>query len=319
MIRLLTLIAAILGVVVYLAFSFRMQKSMEDSAVVPSPPPSSPFKATVGAGGLVEALGENVNVASIVSGVVEKVFVAVGDTVKKGDPLFQVVSSQESTALASSKKELAVREAAVEVAAKELEQRQDIYDRTEKLRLKNVSSAEEGVQAILVLGQATAQLAKEQADLELGKARVIEAEAALDRTLVKAPRDGEILRINVREGEYAQPFVGDAALVLGDTKRLQVRVDIDEYNAQRVRSSAAAVAHPKGDRTKSIPLSFSRFEPLVVPKKSLTGAPVERVDTRVLQVIYSFECPDWPIYVGQQVDVFIDAGDPAPSSLPATK
>jgi len=319
MIRLITLIAAILGVVAYLVFSFRMEKSMEDSAVVPSPPPSSPFKATVGAGGLVEALGENVNVASIVSGVVEKVFVAVGDTVKKGDPLFQVVSSQESTALASSKKELAVREAAVEVAAKELEQRQDIYDRTEKLRLKNVSSAEEGVQAILVLGQATAQLAKAQADLELGQARVIEAEAALDRTLVKAPRDGEILRINVREGEYAQPFVGDAALVLGDTKRLQVRVDIDEYNAQRVRSSASAVAYPKGDHTQSIPLSFSRFEPLVVPKKSLTGAPVERVDTRVLQVIYSFERPDWPIYVGQQVDVFIDAGDPAPSSLPATK
>jgi multidrug efflux pump subunit AcrA (membrane-fusion protein) len=318
MIRLLTLIAAILGVVAYLAFSFRMEKSMEDSAVVPSPPPSSPFKATVGAGGLVEALGENVNVASIVSGVVEKVFVAVGDTVKKGDPLFQVVSSQESTALASSKKELAVLEAAVEVAAKELEQRQDIYDRTEKLLIKNVSSAEEGVQAVLVLGQVTAQLAKAQADLELGKARVIEAEAALDRTLVKAPRDGEILRINVREGEYAQPFLGDGALVLGDTKRLQVRVDIDEYNAQLVRS-AAAVAYPKGDRTKSIPLSFSRFEPLVVPKESLTGAPVERVDTRVLQVIYSFECPDWPIYVGQQLDVFIDAGDSGPSPSPAGK
>ncbi len=319
MIRLITLVAAILGVVAYLVFSFRMEKSMEDSAVVPSPPPSSPFKATVGASGLVEALGENVNVASIVSGVVEKVFVAVGDNVKKGAPLFQVVSSQESTALASSKKELAVREAAVEVAAKELEQRQDIYDRTEKLRLKNVSSAEEGVQAILVLGQATAQLAKAQADLELGQARVIEAEAALDRTLVKAPRDGEILRINVREGEYAQPFVGDAALVLGDTKRLQVRVDIDEYNAQRVRSSAAAVAYPKGDHRKTIPLSFSRFEPLVVPKKSLTGAPVERVDTRVLQVIYTFERPDWPIYVGQQLEVFIETDDLASASPPAGK
>lgn len=319
MIRLITLVAAILGVVAYLAFSFRMERSMEDSVVVPSPPPSSPFKATVGASGLVEALGENVNVASIVSGVVEKVFVAVGDNVKKGAPLFQVVSSQESTALASSKKELAVREAAVEVAAKELEQRQDIYDRTEKLRLKNVSSAEEGVQAILVLGQATAQLAKAQADLELGQARVIEAEAALDRTSVKAPRDGEILRINIREGEYAQPFVGDAALVLGDTKRLQVRVDIDEYNAQRVRSSAAAVAYPKGDHTKTIPLSFSRFEPLVVPKKSLTGAPVERVDTRVLQVIYTFERPDWPIYVGQQLEVFIETDDLASASPPAGK
>jgi len=319
MIRLLTLIAAVLGLVVYLAFSFRMEKSMEDSAVVPSPPPSSPFKSTVGASGLVEALGENVNVASIISGVVEKVFVAVGDNVKKGDPLFQVVSSQESTALSSAKRELAVREAAIEVAAKELEQRQDIYDRTERLRIKNVSSDEERAQAVLVLGQATAQLAKAQADLELGKARVIEAEAALDRTLVKAPRDGEILRINVREGEYAQPFVGDAALVLGDTKRLQVRVDIDEYNAQRVRSSATAVAYPKGDRTETIPLSFSRFEPLVVPKKSLTGAPVERVDTRVLQVIYSFERPDWPIYVGQQLDVFIDAGESGQSASPADK
>jgi multidrug resistance efflux pump len=137
--------------------------------------------------------------------------------------------------------------------------------------------------------------------------------------LVKAPRDGEILRINVREGEYAQPFVGDAALVLGDTKRLQVRVDIDEYNAQRVRSSASAVAYPKGDHTKTIPLSFSRFEPLVVPKKSLTGAPVERVDTRVLQVIYTFERPDWPIYVGQQLEVFIETDDLASASPPAGK
>lgn len=319
MIRLFTLITAVLGLVIYLAFSFRMERSMEDSVTVPSPPPSSPFEATVGASGLVEALGENVNVASIISGVVEKVFVVVGDNVKKGDPLFQVVSSQESTALASSKKELAVREAAVEVASKELAQRQDIYDRTEKLRLKNVSSDEERAQAVLVLGQAMAQLAKAQADLGLGQSRVIEAEAALDRTLVRAPRDGEILRINIREGEYAQPFVGDSALLLGDTKRLQVRVDVDEYNAQRVRSSAAAVAYPKGDHTKSIPLRFSRFEPLVVPKKSLTGASVERVDTRVLQVIYTFERPDWPIFVGQQLEVFIDAADPVSSLSPAGK
>lgn len=313
MIRLITLIAAGLGLVAYLVFSSRMAKSMEDSAVVPSPPPSSPFASTVGASGIVEALGDNVDVAPIVSGVVEKVFVAVGDSVKKGDPLFQVVSSQESTALSSAKRELAVREAAIEVAAKELEQRQDAYDRTEKLRLKNVSSDEEKVQAVLLLGQATAELAKAQADLELGKAREAEAEAALERTLVKAPRDGEILRMNVREGEYAQPSVGDGMLVLGNTKRLQVRVDVDEYNAQRIRSSAAAVAYPKGERQKSIPLNFSRFEPLVVPKKSLTGAPVERVDTRVLQVIYSFERPDWPIYVGQQLDIFIEANDASPS------
>jgi HlyD family secretion protein len=50
-----------------------------------------------------------------------------------------------------------------------------------------------------------------------------------------------------------------------------------------------------------------RFEPCVVPKKSLTGDSTERVDTRVLQVIFSFTQGDLPIFVGQQMDVFIDA------------
>ena len=55
------------------------------------------------------------------------------------------------------------------------------------------------------------------------------------------------------------------------------------------------------------PLRFVRFEPFVVPKRSLTGDSTERVDTRVLQVIYRVERDDLPLFVGQQVDVFIDA------------
>jgi HlyD family secretion protein len=55
-----------------------------------------------------------------------------------------------------------------------------------------------------------------------------------------------------------------------------------------------------------IPLTFVRIEPYVVPKKSLTGENTERVDTRVLQIIYRFDRPAFPIYAGQQVDVFIE-------------
>ena len=50
-----------------------------------------------------------------------------------------------------------------------------------------------------------------------------------------------------------------------------------------------------------------RFEPYVVPKLSLTGDSAERVDTRVLQVIYSFDRGELPIYVGQQMDIYIEA------------
>ncbi|MDR4472557.1 MAG: hypothetical protein MRJ92_07865 [Nitrospira sp.] len=67
-----------------------------------------------------------------------------------------------------------------------------------------------------------------------------------------------------------------------------------------------------------IPLTFVRIEPYIVPKKSLTGENTERVDTRVLQVIYRFERSAFPVYTGQQVDVFIDrepaAGGPAVES-----
>ena len=44
-----------------------------------------------------------------------------------------------------------------------------------------------------------------------------------------------------------------------------------------------------------------------MPKRSLTGASTERVDTRVLQVIYRFHPDQLPIHVGQQMDVFIEA------------
>ena len=69
----------------------------------------------------------------------------------------------------------------------------------------------------------------------------------------------------------------------------------------------------KGDPTVTFPLVFTRIEPYVIPKVSLTGSSTERVDTRVLQVIYSLTRPtDPPLYVGQQVDVFIEAPDRSP-------
>ena len=66
------------------------------------------------------------------------------------------------------------------------------------------------------------------------------------------------------------------------------------------------MAYVKGETKNAIPLRFTRIEPYVIPKKSLTGASTERVDTRVLQVIYQLDPPKRPLYVGQQVDVYIE-------------
>ena len=67
------------------------------------------------------------------------------------------------------------------------------------------------------------------------------------------------------------------------------------------------MASPRGNGSLRIPLDFVRFEPYVIPKKSLTGDSTERVDTRVLQVIYRVKDQNDSLYVGQQMDVYIEA------------
>jgi HlyD family secretion protein len=67
------------------------------------------------------------------------------------------------------------------------------------------------------------------------------------------------------------------------------------------------------------PLGFERLEPYVVPKVSLTGQSTERTDTRVLQVIYSFDPRALPVYVGQKMDAYIEALPIAGPNAPAQR
>jgi hypothetical protein len=84
-------------------------------------------------------------------------------------------------------------------------------------------------------------------------------------------------------------------------------VDVDEHEAWRVSPGTKAVATVRGNADLKTPLTFVRFEPFVLPKKSLTGDSTERVDTRVLQVIYRVDDEALPIFVGQQMDVFLES------------
>jgi hypothetical protein len=105
-------------------------------------------------------------------------------------------------------------------------------------------------------------------------------------------------------------------MVLGDVSALNVRADVDESEAWRVPWGAPAVVLVRGNPNRRATAKFVRFEPMVVPKQSLTGASTERVDTRVLQVIYRIEGSDTRFFVGQQMDVFIDASELYSAVLP---
>jgi HlyD family secretion protein len=134
------------------------------------------------------------------------------------------------------------------------------------------------------------------------------ARADLDKTVVRAPIDGMILKVNVRLGEYAQAGVlANPLMTMGSADPLHIRADVDEADSWRIDAKSPAIARLRGNPAISAPLNFIRFEPYVLPKRSLSGDNTERVDTRVLQVIYAFAPKDFPAFVGQQVDIFIKA------------
>jgi RND family efflux transporter MFP subunit len=222
------------------------------------------------------------------------VHVRVWDEVQAGQALFTLDDRELQAQLIVNKANVLVAQATLQRLLDQLARLQGVRD-PRAVSLEEVRTKEHDV-------------AVAQAQLEAARAVVAQNQIRLGRMTVLAPRGGTILQANIRPGEYASATPKTAAIILGDVEHLQVRADVDEQNAPRLQPGQSATAYLKGDSSEPIPLRFVRIEPYVVPKVSLTGASTERVDTRVLQVIYSFERPEHrSVYVGQQVDIFIKA------------
>ena len=146
-----------------------------------------------------------------------------------------------------------------------------------------------------------------RSELAQAEAQVQEVRTAIERMTMTAPIDGVILQKRVRLGQFAQCGpTSEPLIIMGGGAHLNIRADVDEADAWRVRANMPAFAYVRGDTRQRLSLEFVRFEPYVLPKKSLTGDSTERVDTRVLEVIYRIADENPGLYVGQQMDVYIE-------------
>jgi len=294
-------ILAFAGVVFAIIVAIRGARTIPPARPV-SEPPVAAFPLFVAGSGMVEASSENIAIGTQIAGVVSQVYVQVGSHVQAGEPLF-TIDDRAQLALLNWKR------SAVQVANASLEQASYERGLSEGLTQKGVVSLEDREMRRYAVQTAEAQKA-------LAQAEVNAAATDLERLTVRAPFAGDVLQLKIHPGEFAPTgILPQPLLVLGSVLPLNVRVDVDENDAWRVRAGATAVGYLRGNKDINVPLKFVRFEPYVVPKVSLTGQSTERVDTRVLQVIFSFERGEKPIFVGQQMDIVIDAGERAGNEM----
>lgn len=296
--------------------------------------------------GMVEPRTESVSVGTAQSGVVLEVYYAddsVGREIKKGEPLFKVDDRAwqaqlrvHRATLNSAKAELQrleqmprpedlpPLEAKVQVAKARLADQEDRFQRVQQLpnaaiareevtqrRFSFEAAQHEMIQAQKELDRVKAgawqpELAVAQAAVEAAEANIHLVETEIDRCLVRAPIDGQVLQVNVRPGEYVSGQSSKTLFMLGDLNKLHVRAEFDEEDIPRFNRDYPARAVTRGNASKSFALKFLRIEPYIVPKRSLTGDGIERVDTRVMQVVFEVEDSAAPLLVGQQLDVFVE-------------
>ncbi|RNJ63966.1 MAG: biotin/lipoyl-binding protein [Porphyrobacter sp. IPPAS B-1204] len=262
----------------------------------------------VAGAGIVEPASEIIDIGSALSGLVTDVRVRPGDRVAKGDVLFTVDAraaraqlDQSAAAIAEARASIAEASAAQKTARQQLDLYRSLADPAAVSRAEVIRAEGEDAAATSRLGLARARLASAQA-------AAAAARTEIERLVIRAPIAGEILAVNIRSGEFvATQGGGNTAFIqMGETNPLHVRVDIDENEVARVKLGAPAVISPRGAAELHVNATFVRAEPQVVPKRSLTNSAAERVDVRVLQLIYALP-PSDAFRVGQQIDAFIPA------------
>lgn len=309
-------------------------------------PARAPFDSYIAGAGIVEASSENLAIAALVPGVVVEAPIVVGQAVKAGDLLFRIDTRDFEAQLEIERAALDAAQARLErlqafpriedlraAQARLIESQATLSEARDSQALADAisdpraMSREERNRRRSAVEAATARVAAAQAaldlqndgawkpDLAVARAEVEQARARMramttqiERASVRAPLEARVLMVNVRAGEYAPTgLLAQPLVMLGAVETLHVRADIDENDAWRFQPGSRAYAFVRGNREIKTPLEFVLVEPYVIPKRSLTGESTERVDTRVLQALYRFDPAAMNVYVGQQVDVFVEA------------
>jgi len=276
--------------------------------------------------GIVEPADREIKVAGDVPGRILRILVKEGDRVEAGAPIAELDDAAEHAALSAAEGDLesakqdllrtarGLRKEDVEAAVADSEAAKaraqlskDALERTEKLaqggaatpdeldRSRRQADADERTFESMQAKKQAALAGSRSEDIVQTKARVLaaaarrdQAQAQLDRLTVHAPIAGQILSLKFRAGEYYTPG-GDPIIIMGDTRVLRVRMDVDERDVARVGMGDKAFATLPAFPGRRFSGTVVEIGKRMGRKNVRTDDPVERIDTKILEVVFQLD------------------------------
>jgi HlyD family secretion protein len=294
--------------------------------------------------GHVEPYSEDIKIGSELSGRLKSVFVEEGDVIHRSQVLAELENADYRAQVESAKANVAAKQAALRkvVNGARRQERDEAWSSVNEARavMENSDSEMRRRQQLFSAGVVSreemeryareADVAKAQyqakveqhslvddhareedrslaeADLQLSQAQLEEAQARYDKTFIRAPIDGAVLRKHHRSGESVSnsSTVPDPILTIGDRKTLRVRVDVDETDVGKVRVGQKAYVTADAFGKQRFWGRVVRVGQQLGPKNVRTDEPAEKIDTKILETLVELD-PGLQLPDGLRVDAFI--------------
>ena len=308
-----------------------------------APATASSSAGWISAPGRVEAVSEEIRVSSELSGRLRSVDVEEGDRVREGQVLAQLENEDYVARVASAAATLAERRAellrtvngarsqerraaeanvqaaraVLENARKEAERRRTLADRdmisrdeAERYeRVYQVARAEydrASEEFSLVDADAREEdRRRAEAAVSAAQAQLAEARAYLEKTYVRAPIAGVILRKYRRAGESVSTQFDSPILTLADNSVLRVRLDVDETDVAGLGVGQPAFVTAEAYGSRKFTGHVIRVGRILGRKNVRTDEPSERVDTKILETLVELD-PGQSLPLGLRVDSYVE-------------
>jgi HlyD family secretion protein len=329
-----------IGVIAAIFFLGRKAGTSQPSATTQAAV-AAPAELVAGPG-RVEPISEEIRVGSAISGKLASVPVEEGQTVQKGQIIATLENDDYRARIATAEAQLSERQAELQrlvngardqerreawakvdeadamkkTSQTEMQRRESLFkdgvisreemERSERDYKMAKASYEAALQHYKTVN-ATAredERAKAEADVQLARSQIAEARALLEKTVIRSPLAGVVLRKHKRAGESVSEALDNPIVTIGDTSALRVRVDVDESDVGKIQVGQRAYVMANAYRDQKFWGRVVRIGQVLGKKNIRTDEPTERTDTKILETLIELDAGT-VLPLGLRVDTFI--------------